>query len=86
MPMTLLSCMALMCIDNAVCTCYVCCRPTSSSIIWAYKILFLDVLFSLDVPRMIFVDSDQVVRTDLAELYKMEPRGEREAASGVTLV
>jgi lipopolysaccharide biosynthesis glycosyltransferase len=41
-------------------------------IIWAYKILFLDVLFPLDVPRMIFVDSDQVVRTDLAELYKMD--------------
>lgn len=41
-------------------------------IIWAYKILFLDVLFSLDVPRMIFVDSDQVVRTDLAELYNMD--------------
>jgi hypothetical protein len=41
-------------------------------VIWAYKILFLDVLFSLDVPRMIFVDSDQVVRTDLAELYNMD--------------
>lgn len=41
-------------------------------IIWAYKVLFLDVLFPLDVPRMIFVDSDQVVRTDLAELYNMD--------------
>lgn len=41
-------------------------------IIWAYKILFLDVLFPLDVPRMIFVDSDQVIRTDLAELYNMD--------------
>lgn len=40
-------------------------------LIWAYKILFLDVLFPMDVPRMIFVDSDQVVRTDLAELYHM---------------
>jgi UDP-glucose:glycoprotein glucosyltransferase len=29
-------------------------------IIWAYKILFLDVLFPLDVGRVIFVDSDQV--------------------------
>lgn len=29
-------------------------------IIWAYKILFLDVLFPLEVPRVIFVDSDQV--------------------------
>eukprot|EP00882_Tetradesmus_deserticola_P014252 GHRQ01015150.1.p1 GENE.GHRQ01015150.1~~GHRQ01015150.1.p1 ORF type:complete len:663 (+),score=343.25 GHRQ01015150.1:862-2850(+) len=44
-------------------------------VIWAYKILFLDVLFSLDVPRMIFVDSDQVVRTDLAELYNMDLKG-----------
>ncbi|KAF8062716.1 hypothetical protein HT031_004046 [Scenedesmus sp. PABB004] len=43
--------------------------------IWAYKILFLDVLFPLDVPRMIFVDSDQVVRTDLAELYTMDLKG-----------
>ncbi len=29
-------------------------------IIWAYKILFLDVLFPLSVDRIIFVDSDQV--------------------------
>lgn len=28
-------------------------------IIWAYKILFLDVLFPLGVERIIFVDSDQ---------------------------
>ena len=53
-------------------------------IIWAYKILFLDVLFPLDVPRMIFVDSDQVVRTDLAELYNMDlkVRGQRRVYSG----
>eukprot|EP00877_Chromochloris_zofingiensis_P009036 jgi/Chrzof1/4386/Cz14g11070.t1 len=44
-------------------------------LIWAYKILFLDVLFPMDVPRMIFVDSDQVVRTDLAELYHMNLKG-----------
>eukprot|EP00180_Rhodochaete_pulchella_P000774 Plantae.Rhodophyta-Rhodochaete_pulchella.ctg16071.p1 GENE.Plantae.Rhodophyta-Rhodochaete_pulchella.ctg16071~~Plantae.Rhodophyta-Rhodochaete_pulchella.ctg16071.p1 ORF type:complete len:209 (-),score=27.57 Plantae.Rhodophyta-Rhodochaete_pulchella.ctg16071:17-643(-) len=31
-------------------------------IIWAYKILFLDVLFPLSVPRIIFVDADQVRR------------------------
>jgi UDP-glucose:glycoprotein glucosyltransferase len=29
-------------------------------LIWAYKILFLDVLFPLDLERIIFVDSDQV--------------------------
>eukprot|EP00798_Chlamydomonas_sp_ICE-L_P006278 gene6278-2909_t len=44
-------------------------------IIWAYKILFLDVLFPLDVNRIIFVDSDQVVRTDLGELMDMDIQG-----------
>ncbi|GAX78494.1 hypothetical protein CEUSTIGMA_g5933.t1 [Chlamydomonas eustigma] len=44
-------------------------------IIWAYKILFLDVLFPLNVERVIFVDSDQVIRTDLAELYHMDIKG-----------
>lgn len=29
-------------------------------IIWGYKILFLDVLFPLDVRKIIFVDADQV--------------------------
>ncbi|KAI8470132.1 MAG: hypothetical protein J3K34DRAFT_469371 [Monoraphidium minutum] len=41
-------------------------------IIWAYKILFLDVLFPLDTGRVIFVDSDQVVRSDLQELMDMD--------------
>lgn len=41
-------------------------------IIWAYKILFLDVLFPLDLKRVIFVDSDQVVRTDLQELMDLD--------------
>lgn len=44
-------------------------------IIWAYKILFLDVLFPLDVGRIIFVDSDQVVRGDLAELMNIDLKG-----------
>lgn len=44
-------------------------------IIWAYKILFLDVLFPLDVGRIIFVDSDQVVRGDLAELMDIDLEG-----------
>jgi len=44
-------------------------------IIWAYKILFLDVLFPLDVKRVIFVDADQVVRTDMMELYNMDLEG-----------
>lgn len=44
-------------------------------IIWAYKILFLDVLFPLNLSRVIFVDSDQVVRGDLAELMRLDLRG-----------
>ncbi len=44
-------------------------------IIWGYKILFLDVLFPLDVPKIIYIDSDQVVRADVAELWNMNLRG-----------
>lgn len=38
-------------------------------IIWAYKILFLDVLFPLNVSRIIFCDSDQIIRTDLVRFF-----------------
>ncbi|OCH94043.1 glycosyltransferase family 24 protein [Obba rivulosa] len=44
-------------------------------IIWAYKILFLDVLFPMDLKRVIFVDADQIVRADLAELVHMDIQG-----------
>ncbi|KAF9586745.1 hypothetical protein BGW38_002767 [Lunasporangiospora selenospora] len=44
-------------------------------IIWAYKILFLDVLFPLDLDKVIFVDADQVVRTDMKELVDMDLHG-----------
>lgn len=44
-------------------------------IIWGYKILFLDVLFSLNVRKIIFVDADQVVRTDLKELLEIPLHG-----------
>lgn len=37
-------------------------------IIWGYKILFLDVLFPLDIKKIIFVDADQVVRGDIKDL------------------
>ena len=40
--------------------------------IWGYKILFLDVLFPLDVKKIIFVDADQIVRADMKELYDMD--------------
>lgn len=44
-------------------------------IIWGYKILFLDVLFPLDVKKIIFVDADQVVRADLKELRDFDLEG-----------
>lgn len=44
-------------------------------VIWGYKILFLDVLFPLDVKKIIFVDADQVVRTDLKELRDFDLGG-----------
>lgn len=44
-------------------------------IIWGYKILFLDVLFPLDVKKIIFVDADQVVRADLKELHDLDLGG-----------
>ncbi|KAH8978341.1 UDP-glucose:glycoprotein glucosyltransferase-domain-containing protein [Lactarius akahatsu] len=44
-------------------------------IIWAYKILFLDVLFPMDLDKVIFVDADQIVRTDLKELIDLDLHG-----------
>ncbi|XP_065644022.1 UDP-glucose:glycoprotein glucosyltransferase 1 isoform X2 [Hydra vulgaris] len=44
-------------------------------IIWGYKILFLDVLFPLNLERIIFVDADQIVRADLKELMDMDLEG-----------
>ena len=43
--------------------------------IWAYKILFLDVLFPLSIDRIIFVDADQIVREDLSKLTNMDLQG-----------
>uniref|UniRef100_T1J9H3 UDP-glucose:glycoprotein glucosyltransferase n=1 Tax=Strigamia maritima TaxID=126957 RepID=T1J9H3_STRMM len=43
--------------------------------IWGYKILFLDVLFPLDVKKIIYVDADQIVRTDLKELIDFDLGG-----------
>ncbi|KMS95940.1 hypothetical protein BVRB_003480 isoform A [Beta vulgaris subsp. vulgaris] len=44
-------------------------------IIWAYKILFLDVIFPLSLDKVIFVDADQIVRADMGELYDMDIKG-----------
>lgn len=43
--------------------------------IWGYKILFLDVLFPLDLDKVIFVDADQIVRTDMKELTEVDLKG-----------
>lgn len=43
--------------------------------IWAYKILFLDVLFPQNLNRIIFIDADQVVRSDLIELVELDLNG-----------
>ncbi|KAK1548954.1 hypothetical protein Q3G72_001893 [Acer saccharum] len=44
-------------------------------IIWAYKILFLDVIFPLSLEKVVFVDADQIVRADMGELYDMDIKG-----------
>jgi len=44
-------------------------------IIWGNKILFLDVLFPVDLDRVIYIDADQIVRTDLNELMRMDFKG-----------
>ena len=43
--------------------------------IWGYKILFLDVLFPLSLDKVIFVDADQIVRTDMYELTQHDLGG-----------
>lgn len=43
--------------------------------IWGYKILFLDVLFPLDVKKIIFVDADAIVRADMKDLNELELNG-----------
>jgi UDP-glucose:glycoprotein glucosyltransferase len=43
--------------------------------IWGYKILFLDVLFPLSLDKVIFVDADQIVRTDMIELVNLDLEG-----------
>ncbi|EPE03379.1 udp-glucose glycoprotein glucosyltransferase [Ophiostoma piceae UAMH 11346] len=43
--------------------------------IWGYKILFLDVLFPLSLDKVIFVDADQIVRTDMYDLVQVDLQG-----------
>ena len=44
-------------------------------LMWAYKILFLDVLFPPEVDRITFIDADQVLRADVGELHDMDLQG-----------
>jgi len=50
-------------------------QTVKQRIIWGYKILFLDVLFPLSLKRVIYVDADQIIRTDMKELYNMDLNG-----------
>ncbi|ODV74516.1 Kre5p CYBJADRAFT_149771 [Cyberlindnera jadinii NRRL Y-1542] len=43
--------------------------------IWGYKILFLDVLFPQSLDKVIFIDADQIVRTDMNELVTLDLEG-----------
>ena len=43
--------------------------------IWGYKILFLDVLFPTSLDKVIFVDADQIVRTDMYDLVNLDLEG-----------
>lgn len=43
--------------------------------IWGYKMLFLDVLFPLSLDKVIFVDADQIVRTDMYNLVSHDLQG-----------
>ena len=43
--------------------------------IWGYKILFLDVLFPTSLDKVIFVDADQIVRTDMYDLVTHDLEG-----------
>jgi UDP-glucose:glycoprotein glucosyltransferase len=44
-------------------------------IIWGYKILFLDVLFPIDLKKIIYIDADQTVRADIKELWDIDLEG-----------
>jgi UDP-glucose:glycoprotein glucosyltransferase len=42
---------------------------------WGHKILFLDALFPLQLKRVIYIDSDQTIRTNLRSLMTMDFQG-----------
>ena len=63
-------CCALLCCECVEVHLHV--QTEKQRLIWAYKILFLDVLFPLNLRKVIFCDSDQVVRGNMAELWNMD--------------
>lgn len=46
-------------------------ETTQQRLVWGYKILFLDVIFPKNLKRVIYIDSDDVVRSDLSELMNL---------------
>ncbi|CAJ1371523.1 unnamed protein product [Effrenium voratum] len=50
-------------------------QTSKQRVIWAYKILFLDVFFPAEVKRILFIDADEIVRADVEELWKMDIKG-----------
>jgi len=50
-------------------------QTVKQRLMWGYKILFLDVLFPLSLKKVIYVDADQVVRSDLTELRDLDLEG-----------
>merc|ERR550537_2138005 len=57
-------------------------QTNKQRIIWGYKILFLDVMFPLHLKKIVYIDADQVVNADVAELWDMPLSGG--AAVGMT--
>ena len=57
-------------------------QTNKQRIIWGYKILFLDVMFPLHLKKIVYIDADQVVNADVAELWDMPLSGR--AAVGMT--
>ncbi|EDR26001.1 UDP-glucose glycoprotein:glucosyltransferase, putative [Entamoeba dispar SAW760] len=47
-------------------------QVSKTRIIWANKILFLDMMFPQSVDKIIFMDSDQVTRADAKELWNFD--------------
>eukprot|EP00392_Amoebophrya_sp_AT5.2_P003069 g3074.t1 len=47
-------------------------RQDKQRLIWAYKVLFLDVLFFQKTNRVVFIDADQIVQKSLVSLWQTE--------------